>query len=177
MRCRGSRACAARPVPRRARASWPLILACSAPVHAAAGSAKRRLEIWALSATVVTEYVSSVAKRRACMRRSRVLVSAVLLLLSLLPRPGGAVTIATFADPVDSPPPFLFAYVDSTTSATIDGTLTGGFSGAGLDLVFPFQGFTSHPGTTFTITPSVASPVVGDPDGIRFLPVGGLGTI
>jgi hypothetical protein len=104
--------------------------------------------------------------------------SLLMLLLGLV-QPGYSATqtIATFSDPVASPPPFLFRYVDSSPNATVDGTLSGGYSGTGLTLIFPFLGFEEHPDTTFTITSSVASPLVGDPEGTRFLPIGGPGLL
>jgi hypothetical protein len=102
----------------------------------------------------------------------------VLLLLGMVQHGYSATqTIATFSDPVASPPPFLFRYVDSSTNGVVDGTLSGGYSGSGLTLIFPFLGFEEHLDTTFTITSSVASPLVGDAEGTRFLPIGGGGLL
>ena len=80
--------------------------------------------------------------------RTSLVVSA--LALSVVAGSAQAATIATFADPTSGPTPSLFQWNGIT------GTLTGGWSGTGLNLLTPSTSAIDFTNATFTFQPLVA---------------------
>ncbi len=87
------------------------------------------------------------------MLHTRAIVSAAVLAAAAGVSQGA--TVATFADPTSGPSPSLFQY-NSTTQ-----TLTGGYAGLGLNLLTPGIPAPDFADATFTVTPLVASLVIG----------------
>src|SRR5262245_44217310 len=77
---------------------------------------------------------------------------------AMLAVPANAVTIATFADPAANGSTPLFHF--NTTSPTT-GTISGGWTAAGLDLETPGTAFPDFPNAKFTMPPVSASSLMG----------------
>lgn len=91
------------------------------------------------------------------MSPRRLLATVALISVAGLAASANATTVATFADPTSGPTPSIFQWNGTTN------TLTGGWSGLGLNLLTPGTLAPDYADATFSITPLVgvvAGPVV-----------------